>query len=47
MSSAALVFFGVHQLEMPVRAIAVVNVMLVATWLVLARAIVKEHARFE
>jgi AAA family ATP:ADP antiporter len=44
-SSAALVFFGVHQLGMPVRAIAIVNVMLVSVWFLLARAILKEHAR--
>ena len=44
-SSAALVFFGVRQLGMPVRAIAVVNVMLVSAWFLLARAILNEHAR--
>ena len=43
-SSAALVFLGVHQLGMSVRGIAVVNVMLVSAWLLLARAILKEHA---
>jgi hypothetical protein len=44
-SSAALVFFDVRQLGIPVRAIAVINVMLVSAWFLLARAILKEHGR--
>jgi hypothetical protein len=44
-ASAALVFVGVGQLGMPVRGIAVVNVMLVAGWVLPARSIVAERAR--
>ena len=44
-SSAALVFFGVRQLGMPVRGMAIVNLVLVSAWLLLARAILREHAR--
>ena len=45
LSSAAVVFVGVRLFGMPVRAIAVVNVLLVLAWLLLARAILKERAR--
>ena len=44
-SSAAFVFLGVRQLGLPVRAIAVVNIMLVSAWLLLARGILKERGR--
>ena len=43
--SAALVFIGTHVLSLSVRGFAGVNVVLVGEWLLLARAIVKEHAR--
>jgi AAA family ATP:ADP antiporter len=46
-ASAGLVFFGVGQFGMPVRGIAVCNVMLVTAWLLLARSIVAERARLE
>ncbi|HQZ38055.1 MAG TPA: Npt1/Npt2 family nucleotide transporter [Vicinamibacterales bacterium] len=43
-SSAGLVFVGV-QLGLHARAFALVNVVLVAGWLLLARAIIRENAR--
>ena len=43
-SSALLVFLGIELLGGSTRAIAVANIALAGVWLLLARAIVKEHA---
>lgn len=44
-TSAVLVFVGIHALSISLRSFAVMNVIFVGLWLILAREIVRERAR--